>query len=187
MARKTSTVATEGMSAPGIEDGVHPARTIRHRFWAIAAAGAVLATAGLASATVANASAAVKPHAQVYSVQIPASSSSFVDTGIDVAAGAHVAIQATGKVIYKPGNPPAGPAGFPVASEHCASGLPFGEYTNDNLSCLSLIGLMGSSPEFEVGGSLTVGSAEGGELYLMFNDNEYGDNSGDYQVTITVS
>jgi hypothetical protein len=74
-----------------------------------------------------------------------------------------------------------------VASEKCASGLPTGDYAYDELPCLSLVGVIGASPAFEVGRTLTVAGAEGGELYLQFNDNEFDDNSGHFNVTVTVS
>jgi hypothetical protein len=171
MYRRISTAATAG----------------RSRVRAIAVAGAVVTAAGLASVSVANASTAAKPQTLTYTVQVPSSSPSLVDTGINISAGANVSIKASGKVIYRGDRPATGPKGFAVPGQKCASGLPTGPYFNDSLPCLSLIGAMGSSATFEVGPSLSIPTAEGGELYLMFNDNEWDDNSGSFTVTVTVS
>jgi hypothetical protein len=159
----------------------------------IAIAGAIMTVAGLASVSAASASTAAhqnssKAHPeQTYVVKVPGASATLVDTGINVPAGDNVTLKATGKVIYRGDLPSTGPVGWPVASEKCASGLPTGDYAYDELPCLSLVGVMGASPAFEVGRTLTVDGAEGGELYLQFNDNEFDDNSGHFNVTVTVS
>jgi hypothetical protein len=164
--------------------------TVGRRTSIVAIAGAIMTVAGLASVSAASASTAAHQnvHPQTaFVVEVPAASSNFVDTGIDVTAGDNVTIKSVGKVIYRSDMPATNAVGWPVASQKCASGLPTGPYANDNLPCLSLIGAMGSSPAFEVGRATTIDGAEGGELYLQFNDNEFDDNSGHFNVTITVS
>jgi hypothetical protein len=156
----------------------------------MAIAGAVATVAGLASVSAASASTAAHQnvHPQTaFVVKVPAASASLVDTGINITAGDNVTIKSAGKVIYRGDMPATTAVGWPVASQKCSSGLPTGDYANDNLPCLSLFGVMGSSPAFEVGRTTTIDGAEGGELYLQFNDNEFDDNSGHFNVTITVS
>jgi hypothetical protein len=143
---------------------------------------AVVLAAGSATAVSASGTA-VSPS---YTVTVQGNHASLTNTGIAVAAGAKVVITASGKISYNSGGDKTTPAGHPVPSEICASGVSVGWY-NANLNCLSLIGRFGSGEVFQVGDSTTIHDVEGGELYLIFNDNDYADNSGHFTVTVTVS
>ncbi len=146
--------------------------------------GAVVLAA--ASATAVSATATATATSPSYTVTVQGNDAGLTNTGIAVATGAKVEITATGKIKYNSRGEKVTPAGHPVPSEICASGVSTGWY-NANLNCLSLIGRFGSGEVFQVGDSTKIDDVEGGELYLIFNDNDYLDNSGHFTVTVTVT
>ena len=119
-------------------------------------------------------------------VTVQGNDASLTNTGITVAAGTKVVITATGKVAYNTRGDKTTPDGHPVPSEICASGVSAGWY-NANLNCLSLLGRFGNGEVFQLGDSTKLHDVEGGRLYLILNDNDYLDNSGQFTVTVTVS
>jgi hypothetical protein len=155
--------------------------THRLRFMII---GAAVVTAVSVPAVAATAS--VNTPSQTYTVTVQGNDASLTNTGITVSAGKTVKITATGKIAYNTGGATTTPAGHVVPNEICATGVPAGWY-NANLNCLSLIGRFGHGKVFQVGDSVTIGDVEGGRLYLIYNDNDYLDNSGHFTVTVTVS
>jgi hypothetical protein len=143
---------------------------------------------GAAAATDVSSNSAATPTAGSHSfnVTVPGNSAAPVDTGIYVPAFKTVTISASGSVAFNAQGQSTGPAGLVVPTETCVGGSGIPWFDND-LNCLSLIGLMGDSPAFQVGPSFIAHDVEGGELYLLYNDNEYGDNTGSFDVTVTVS
>lgn len=94
----------------------------------------------------------------------------FLDTGLDLAAGETLLIKATGT------------ACFDVQLNLCAS--PDG---NPDFFDTDLIGKIGDGYVFHIGSSLEKPvSDEIGRLYLAFHDNDYENNSGFFDVTITI-
>jgi PA-IL-like protein len=144
----------------------------------------VLAAAG--TTTVASASSTAPSVSPLYTITVQANDASLTNTGIVVAAGEKVVITASGKVAYNSRGDKITAAGKPVPSETCATGVSAGWF-NANLNCLSLIGRFGSGEVFQVGDSTKIHDVEGGRLYLIFNDNDYVDNSGQFTVKVTVS
>lgn len=94
----------------------------------------------------------------------------FLDTGLDLVAGETLIIKATGT------------ACFDVQLNLCAS--PDG---NPDFFDTDLIGKIGDGHLFHIGSNLekTV-SDEVGRLYLAFHDNDYENNSGYFDVTVTI-
>ena len=121
-----------------------------------------------------------------YTVMVQGNDASLTDSGIAVSAGKMVQITASGEISYNTAGGKSAPAGYPVPGEICASGVSAGWY-NANLNCLSLIGRFGSGEVFQVGDSVTIPHVAGGELYFIYNDNDYADNSGHFTVKVTVS
>ena len=136
------------------------------------------------SATAASASGGGASPSYVVTVQ--GNDASLTNTGITVAAGTKVVITATGKITYNTRGDKTTPDGHPVPSEICTSGVSAGWY-NANLNCLSLLGRFGNGEVFQLGDSTKLHDVEGGRLYLILNDNDYLDNSGQFTVTVTVS
>jgi hypothetical protein len=122
-----------------------------------------------------------------YDTSVAGSDSSLTDTGIYVPEGRTVTIKASGLIAYNLQGQTSGPNGLTVPTETCAGGLGGSGWYNDNLRCLSLLGQLGNGEVFQLGTSTTIHDAAGGELYLVYNDNNYGDNSGSYSVAVTIS
>jgi hypothetical protein len=130
------------------------------------------------------------------------STSPWTDTGISVYAGALLSIQATGTVSYFGDNTQAvtGPGGTNYDGTQF-----FPESVYPNTTVVSLIGKIGGTTTIGTGTALPgglpgngvgyVGSSYSevvpttGELFLGFNDQvgSFGDNSGSFQVSVTVA
>lgn len=101
----------------------------------------------------------------------------WVSTGVIINSGEFLILNATGLVSAALGVPlgdtPNGP-GFGAASS---------SYIAPGLERYSLVGKIGDNPPFQVGSSFSGVITQSGFLYLAYNDEEYGDNSGGYDVT----
>lgn len=111
----------------------------------------------------------------------------WVDTGLHLSAGQTVRINATGTITCARGWPCVyGPNGSGRSGADEDSNPYDGAWLAPNLSAWSLIGRLDSGVPFFVGaGEARVTGP--GELYLGYNDNYYGDNSGSFSVTINTS
>jgi hypothetical protein len=135
--------------------------------------------------------APVPPSSTAATVQIPAGQP-FTDTGLRLSAGDHVTVSASGLVTLTTDGhmPPMSPAGFPP---NCtAASTVYGQtvvpFVAPQLPCWSLIGRIGTDgPIFEVGTQAFFRVQASGELFLGVNDNFFGDNSGSWTATITLS
>jgi hypothetical protein len=121
-----------------------------------------------------------------FSADVPGNSA-WVDTGLRVTAGQNISISASGTVNTYGGG------------EGSNSG-PNGQTTicqklDDNSNCIIngapyglLVGRIDEGVPFRIGTGLEMAAPASGTLYLMVNDNygHYDDNSGSYQVTITL-
>ena len=54
-------------------------------------------------------------------------------------------------------------------------------------ACWEMLGQIGTGAPFAVGYGITFTSSTGGRLYLGVNDNYFGDNSGAWSATVTVT
>lgn len=125
-----------------------------------------------------------------------------LNTRINLAVGNHVTITAQGWVTYGQdsgsgcdGNPLVNPDGqrqlngsscpSKMDSSAVLSSAPIGEL----LASIGQPGVDSSATWFSVGSSYSTTASTNGDLYLLFNDDPgyYSDNSGNYQVTVTVS
>lgn len=100
-------------------------------------------------------------------------------TGISLNSGERIEISATGNVSMGTGSPPMPPAGKPP---DCGGkgGFPAGE-----IPCWSLIGRIGEQGTiFYVGSKITFPAPQSGQLFLGVNDDNFGDNSGAWTVTV---
>jgi hypothetical protein len=117
------------------------------------------------------------------------------DTGIAVTAGEQVTISATGTVSISTGD-------IVIDGQHVQFETPGGdsdltttEITDqDHLAFLapgltpySLVGQIDGGTPFEVGGATTFTATGTGELYLSINDNNFTDNSGDWNASVTLT
>jgi uncharacterized repeat protein (TIGR01451 family) len=105
----------------------------------------------------------------------------WVNTGITLAAGQKVNIQASGSSCYGTGGGSCmGPQGDgnPAESNFLAPGL----------TRFSLVGRVGGGPNFAIGAGSAPVAGNAGVLYLAFNDtfDGYGDNQGGFSVSVTV-
>jgi hypothetical protein len=117
----------------------------------------------------------------VQSLYVPASVP-WIDTRIDLAPGEAVAITATGAASYKPGFR-VSPQGDPYAPTNYAGG----SCLAPNLPAWSLIGKIGQYGQpFEIGSGASLAAPIGGRLYLSMNDSYFPDNSGAWNVTLTL-
>jgi hypothetical protein len=137
--------------------------------------------------------AAPPPAPTVTTISLPANFQ-WLDTGIDLAPGQTVSINASGKVtaLFRLTVPFLGthlvPAVFGVGPDGG------GSYNSNNtldpflapgLPAFSLVGKVADSAPFEVGSSSTFPSPAGGRLYLSINANSFESNLGMWTVTIT--
>jgi hypothetical protein len=107
------------------------------------------------------------------------------DTKIDLTSGQSVTITASGTVTVGaliPANNVETPAGKPALA---GTYRPGGDLVAQGLSPWSLVGRIGSGKPFEVGTSLTFTPTASGRLYLSVNDNNFFDNGGSWNVTVT--
>jgi len=117
------------------------------------------------------------------SITIPGTSRG-TDTGLDVRAGDQVSITATGTVTagrrIGDVSPDGGRVGF---------GSIIGTYPVQNLGAGALIGYLRTpngqiTQPFAVGSQRTLSAPVEGRLFLLINDNDYGDNAGQFNVRI---
>lgn len=125
------------------------------------------------------------------SLQLPANVE-WDDTGISVAADNSITVGASGQVYVGDIN-----AGMPSVSNYqtpsgtpslSTSNLGGGTFAVPGLVPWSLVGRIGpSGTPFEVGSTATISVTSSGDLYLSVNDNNFGDNSGAWSVTVQVN
>jgi len=115
------------------------------------------------------------------SFTVNVAANAWVDTGVTLAAGASVAITATGTVEWAGDGSAATPNGVPADSCGCCDG---GSVTS-SFCHMALIGRIGTSGTPFLVGSSYSGSPGAGLLYLRQNDTVVGDNSGSFTGTIT--
>ena len=115
------------------------------------------------------------------SFTVNVAANAWVDTGVTLAAGASVAITATGTVEWAGAGSAATPNGVPADSCGCCDG---GSVTS-SFCHMALIGRIGTSGTPFLVGSSYSGSPGAGLLYLRQNDTVVGDNSGSFTGTIT--
>ncbi|HJZ79092.1 MAG TPA: LecA/PA-IL family lectin [Pyrinomonadaceae bacterium] len=118
-------------------------------------------------------------------ISVPANNSRGADTGIDLRAGEPLEITATGTIVAGSRVGEVGPdgsrsSGFgsvvnnrPVASAGVGALIAYIRMSNGQLS-----------PAYLVGSHLTTTAPMDGRLILAVNDDNYGDNSGNFSVTI---
>jgi hypothetical protein len=153
---------------------------------ALALLATTLAAAGIAWAAPTHTSLKSATSTQTITVTIPAQNSSWTDTGVALVAHHTVMITARGTINYGLG--PSLPGGKPLANFSCAHfNGPSSSFIARNLRCWSLIGRIGNGNPFQVSGLVNVTDSAAGELFLMMNDDIFGDNSGSWTVTITTS
>jgi len=101
----------------------------------------------------------------------------WVSTGTIINSGEFLVINASGFVSgalgVPPGDTPDGPGFGPGSSSYLAPGL----------ERYSLVGKIGDNAPFQVGSSFSRTVLQSGIISLAYNDEEYGDNSGGYDVT----
>jgi len=103
----------------------------------------------------------------------------WTNTNIVVAPGDRVQFSASGEISVGT-NLPSGVGGNPAAT------LPTGKYAVANAPVGALIGRVGNGRPFLIGGNTqTVSMPTGGALMLGVNDDNFGDNSGAFSVTVT--
>lgn len=108
-------------------------------------------------------------------------------TGISVLAGDRVSVHATGTVFIAGSDPGKTPVGTPGCVATSDDSIPPGPFLAPGLTCFSLIGRVGSGRPFGLGTDVTVVAVDSGELFLGVNDNFFGDNSGSWTATVSVS
>ena len=114
------------------------------------------------------------------SVVVPGAQNSWKDTGIQISRGDRILFSATGQVAWSKGES-AGPEGSSSNLKPVA-GRP--AYPVSGIGAGGLIAKVGSGTAFAVGKKATVVASQAGTLYLWLNDNNYGDNSGQFTVMI---
>jgi RHS repeat-associated protein len=118
------------------------------------------------------------PHGQVTVVL----TEPLTDTGMHFQAGQNITITAGGILNWFTGtcptcqNTPAGQSGGVCESLQ--------GFFDPDFPCWSLIGQIGDGPLFEIGNGITMPVTQSGELYLGVNDNNYPDNTGNWQAAI---
>jgi hypothetical protein len=132
------------------------------------------------------------PTAVQKSVEVPAVQQ-LVDTGIGVRVGQHIRITATGQTTY--GYEGAGCVGTPTVTPDGQRALPSGvcgpkidptaELPTAPIG--ALIARVASGPWIVVGGRHTFIAARSGELVLSYNEVYWSDDTGSYEVIISVS
>lgn len=114
------------------------------------------------------------------SVRVPATSS-WVTTGIAVQQGQRLTFNTTGEVrLSGDQNDVAGPAGARSGRKEPGAPLP-------GVIAGALIGRIGHGTPFGIGNQTSIVAPASGLLYLMVNDDNLGDNAGEFEVKVTVS
>jgi hypothetical protein len=110
-------------------------------------------------------------------------------TGIYLKTGERFTVSATGAASWRPRHRYVGPMGLPFNNYWCARAQYSGQlFTAPGLSCWSLIGHVGDMDvPFWIGKRFRLASPTTGQLYLGFNDNAYGDNSGRFYARVSIS
>jgi hypothetical protein len=122
-------------------------------------------------------------------IVVPGNQPRGVDTGIDLRTGDQVTISASGNITAGRRAGVVAPDGGRVSA---ASALGVGAYPVPNAGVGALIGVLRTpsgqlSQPFFVGSQLAFNSPADGRLFLLVNDDNYSDNSGSFDVRITVS
>ncbi len=107
----------------------------------------------------------------------------WTDTGIDITAGSIISITATGTIRIAGSDPGKTPAGDP----NCSGGTAPDGFLAPGLICWSLIGRIGTGQPFQIGAAAVVTADQSGRLYLGVNDDVFGDNTGYWTATVSVS
>jgi len=107
----------------------------------------------------------------------------WADTGIDVRRGDRLSINASGQVEFAPGarSNPAGASGGRRADVRPS---PNPNYPVANLGAGALVARIGNGAPFAIGSANQVTMPNDGRLHLGINDDNVGDNSGFFSVTI---
>ena len=103
----------------------------------------------------------------------------WVDTGVAVRRGDRITLDTRGTIYLRAnGQTEANPAGASDGSRAAGAPLP-------GLPLGALIGRIGNGRAFGVGNQTTIVAPESGELFLGINDDNLGDNSGQFTVTLS--
>jgi len=125
----------------------------------------------------------------IASFHVPASQP-WTDTHVRLGAGQLFTVTAAGKVDWA-SKRRASAVGYRFSAGMCAGAQytsRVGSFVAPGLNCWSVIGRIGAvGVIFFVGDTFRLKSPVAGELYLGFNDNYFGDNSGHFNVTVTTS
>jgi hypothetical protein len=118
-------------------------------------------------------------------VAVPANKA-WTNTHVEVQQGATISFRATGQINWGMGEDAvAGPGGSTTRLRPRVGR--YRKYPVQTIGAGGLIGKIGKDgPKFAVGESLTMTATASGAVFLGINDNSYGDNSGEFQVTITM-
>ena len=128
-------------------------------------------------------SSVAAPEAREVTIDVPANSRG-TDTGIDLRAGDQVTITATGTIVTGARSGAVGPEGGRVGL-----GSIVGTYPVPNVGVGALVGYIRTTAG-QIQGPLVVGRQQSfaapadGRLFLLINDDNYGDNSGSFNVRI---
>ncbi|MFN8508335.1 MAG: hypothetical protein U0547_12335 [Dehalococcoidia bacterium] len=119
-----------------------------------------------------------------YAVPVPAREP-WWDTAIDISAGSTLSVTASGLIYNSGSGVGVDPSGR--TSPNQVPGTQCGGFLVPDAGCWSLVGRIGQGPAFPVGMHTTITAAAAGRLYLSVNDDYFGDNSGAWQATISVT
>lgn len=109
----------------------------------------------------------------------------WTDTGIDLREGESLHVTATGNVKFSSSDPATGPNGAPREWKDLIRSYPVNDAGRGAL--IGLIGEKGVATPFLVGQDAKFEVQKNGRLFLGVNDNQYGDNTGSFQVTVDVT
>jgi glucose dehydrogenase len=142
-------------------------------------------TAGLGRA---GAAAPVPAVAQAQATISVSSRQPWTATGIMLKTGERFSVAAAGAASWRPRRKGVSPEGLPFQYSVCASAQYSGRlFTAPGLNCWSLIGRIGNTNvPFLVGRKFRLTSPTAGQLYLGFNDDAYGDNSGHFVARVVI-
>lgn len=120
-------------------------------------------------------------------VSVP-SRQAWTPTGVVLRTGERFVVAGSGYISWRPRRKGVSPQGLPFENSVCASAQYSGRlFTAPGLTCWSLIGRIGNTNvPFFVGRKFRLISPTSGQLYLGFNDDAYGDNSGRFVARVTV-
>ncbi len=129
------------------------------------------------------------PTTGTFTVTIPANQDGgWVDTSIPVQIGQTLTLTASGQVNLRPGDPTVGPNGStPCQNVNCLmSEVPYGKVIARTQYPVGISWAAFSEP-FEVGANLETSAPDSGKLSLAVNDHFFDDNTGAYEVVITLT